>query len=174
VREYSKEPLSIAELATLLHVTQGITEPGKRSAPSAGGRYPIETYIVANNVAGLESGLYHYLPEENALARMKTGDFSREMADYCSGQVMCKDAAVVFVWTAVFERTTDMYGSEGKSMVYIEAGHISENLYLQGNSMGIGVVAIGGFMPELIDGFLGVDGHHETTIYINSVGRMIS
>jgi hypothetical protein len=59
VREYSTEPLTIPELAQLLWAAQGITSPsGGRAAPSAGGTYPLELYVVAGSVTGLETGVY--------------------------------------------------------------------------------------------------------------------
>jgi len=46
VREYSKEALSIEEVSQLLWAAQGITaEWGGRTAPSAGGLYPLEVYL---------------------------------------------------------------------------------------------------------------------------------
>jgi hypothetical protein len=44
-----------------------------RSAPSAGALYPVETYIVANNVEGLEAGLYHYNVKGHILERLREG-----------------------------------------------------------------------------------------------------
>jgi hypothetical protein len=64
VRSFSNKPLRLPELAFLLWASTGIrqSEGGYdfRMTPSAGALYPIETYVVANNVEGLQKGLYHY------------------------------------------------------------------------------------------------------------------
>lgn len=171
VRDYGDEPLTVKEISTLLYVTQGITGEGKRAAPSAGALYPIETYLVANNIEGLEKGLYHYVPEEHSLEIIKIGDFRNDIKKAGFLQDSLEKAAVDFIWTAVFERTTQKYGEKGVKFIYLEAGHISENLYLQANSIGLGAVSIGGFNDEEVNSFLGVDGEKESVIYINAVGR---
>ncbi len=171
VRDYSKQPLSLKELSTLLFTTQGITSDYKRAAPSAGALYPMETYLVVNNVAGLEKGLYHYLVQEHALEVVKIGDFAQEVRKKGLNQAPLENAAVDFIWTAVSERTTKKYGERGIRYIFIEVGHVSENLYLQANSMDIGVVAIGAFDDQAINKFLGVDSEKETVIYINAVGK---
>jgi len=171
LRDYAKEPLSLRELSTLLFATQGITSGYKRAAPSAGALYPIETYLAVNNVEGLAKGLYHYLPQEHSLVIVKPGDFSREIRKYCLDQDPLENAAVNFIWSAVFERTTKKYEERGLRYIFMEAGHISQNLYLQANSMGLGVVAIGAFDDEKINQLLDIDSEKESVIYINSVGK---
>ena len=171
IRDYSKQPVSLKELSTLLFATQGITSDYKRAAPSAGALYPMETYLVVNYVAGLEKGLYHYLAQEHSLEIVKLGDFAQEIKEKCLNQAPLEDAAVDFIWTAVSERTTQKYGERGIRYIFIEVGHISENLYLQGNSMGLGVVSIGAFDDQAINEFLGVDPKKETVVYINAVGK---
>ena len=172
-RNYSTEALSLQELATLLRATQGITgEDGiKRSAPSAGGLYPMETYLVINNVQGLETGLYHYNVEKNNLELLHLGDFRSELKKNAFEQQVVVDSAVNFIWTAVPERTTKKYGERGHRYIDVEAGHISQNLYLQGTAMNLGVVAVGGFDVDGMNEFLEIDGVYETVIYMNAVGK---
>jgi len=63
IRAYTKQPLTMADVGQLLWAAQGVTSPdGKRTAPSAMHRYPLEIAVVAQNVAGLPNGAYHYLP----------------------------------------------------------------------------------------------------------------
>jgi len=66
VREYADAPLTIDQVMQLLWAAQGVTntEYGFRTAPSAGGLYPLEIYLVAkpSGVLGLEAGIYRYEP----------------------------------------------------------------------------------------------------------------
>ena len=84
IRTFSIQPLSKVDLAFLLWASTGIQriEHGYefRTAPSAGALYPIETYIAANNVQDLESGIYHYNIKSHLLEEIKTGKFGEALA----------------------------------------------------------------------------------------------
>jgi hypothetical protein len=70
VREYSNEVLSLEEVPQLLWAAQGITsELRGRTAPSAGGLYPLEIYLEVGNVEGLTKGVYKYRPGVHELSR---------------------------------------------------------------------------------------------------------
>ncbi len=57
VRSYADAPLTLQEVSQLLWAAQGITDPaGLRTAPSAGGTYPLEVYAVIGNVQDLDAG----------------------------------------------------------------------------------------------------------------------
>jgi nitroreductase len=68
--------------------------------------------------------------------------------------------------------TGDRYGERGFRYVYIEAGHISQNIYLQAVSLGLGSVAVGAFLDEKLNTFIGVDGKNEAAIYLHAVGTL--
>jgi hypothetical protein len=71
VRDYGPARLTRHELGQVLWAAQGITErAGLRTAPSAGGLYPLELYVVAG-VCDLEPGIYHYRPDPHALGSMQ-------------------------------------------------------------------------------------------------------
>ena len=114
VRNYLQKALNIDQLSQLLFAAQGIT--GKlfgqplRSAPSAGALYPIEIYLIVNNVTDLPPGIYHYIVIEHALKLVKSGDFSGEITSAGLHQKMLGKANVVFALSAVFDRTRSKYG----------------------------------------------------------------
>lgn len=174
IRHYGDRPLSLEELSQLAFAAQGITATSGgrslRAAPSAGALYPIELYLAVHRVAGLSSGLYHYLPESHALERIRGGDLREELTAGCLGQSFVGEANVVFIMTAVYERTTRRYGSRGERYVHMEAGHISQNLYLQAASLGLGSVAVGAFRDEDLDLLLGLDSSDQACLYLHAVG----
>lgn len=76
-RNYSKKPLGLLEVATILYYAVGVTGRAwwggpKRTYPSAGGLQPVEAYLVALNVEGLEQGVYHYNPGSHSLELIYT------------------------------------------------------------------------------------------------------
>ncbi|MGB2841855.1 MAG: SagB/ThcOx family dehydrogenase [Halobacteriota archaeon] len=171
IRDYSGESLTIEEVSQLLWAAQGITSPGGgRTAPSAGALYPLELYLVAGDVEGIDKGVYRYRPEEHDLEKVKDGDVRAELADAALGQECVKDAAIDIVFTAVYARTTWKYGERGIRYVHIEVGHTAQNVYLQAVSLDLGTVVIGAFIDSEVKKIVSA-GEQEEPLYIMPVGR---
>jgi SagB-type dehydrogenase family enzyme len=174
-REYSPQRImSLGLLSSLLWAIQGITatvgEWSFRTVPSAGGLYPIETYIVSRAVDGLEAGIYHFRPRAFDLEFIRRGQFAGALANAALGQMMILEAQVTFIWTAVLVRGKWKYRQRAYRYVYMDAGHIGQNLYLAGAAAGLGVCAVGAFFDDDVNDLIGVDGREETTVYLASVG----
>lgn len=176
VRHYSPKALSRLQLSQLLFAAQGVTQKMSRqllrTAPSAGAFYPIETYILVNNVEGVEQGIYHYAVRQHALEMLKAGDFKRKIARAGLYQEMTGKANITLILTAIFDRARHKFGDRGFRYVYLEAGHISQNIYLQAVSLGLGSVCIGGFFDQEVNQLIGVDGRQESVIYLHAVGTL--
>ena len=171
IRSYSGEPLNLAEISQLLWAAQGITDPrGYRTAPSAGALYPLEVYLLAGDVEGLEAGIYRYLPEKHELNLMVGSDYRDELSDAALKQKSVADGAVSIVFTAIYERTTVKYGERGVQYVHIELGHATQNLCLQAAAMDLGAVTIGAFTDERVAEILALP-DEEKPLYIIPVGR---
>jgi SagB-type dehydrogenase family enzyme len=175
VRSFSSKSLSTVELSFLLWASTGIQrrEQGYefRTAPSAGALYPIETYVVINNVEGLEKGLYHYNIEEHTLEELKLDNFGRELAHAALEQEMLANAPLVFVWMAIFERSKWKYRQRAYRYVYLDAGIIGENLALSATGIGLGSCNVGAFFDNEVNKILGVDGTAESVVYLSVVGH---
>ncbi len=172
VRDYSDEKLTLTELAALLWSAQGITEKqrGYRTAPSAGATYPMEVYLVVENVEELSPGLYRYSPDEHTLEQIKEGHFNEDLKNTALGQDPIGDASVNLVITAVYERVMNRYGERGERYAKIEAGHISQNIYLSCSALELGTVAIGAFNDEQVIELLQLQ-EGEYPLYIMPVGK---
>jgi len=174
-RTYKPEPLSLAMTSQLLWAAGGKTKEGReavlRSAPSAGALYPIEMYLMANNVAGLAKGIYHYDVPGHRLALVREGDFSEDAAHAALDQSMLSKSGAVIFMTAIIERTRWKYHQRAYRYIYLDAGHIGQNICLAGESLSLGVCPIGAFHDDEINAILGVDGASETIIYAMTVGR---
>lgn len=174
IRAFSQKPLTVDRLSYLLWASTGIQrkEGGVefRTAPSAGALYPIETYVIANNVSDLEKALYHYSIKSHLLEEIGRGDFSHSIARAALGQTMFLDAAAIFVWTAIFDRSKWKYRQRGYRYVYLDAGHIAQNLALSATSIGLGSCQVGAFYDDEVNKIVGVDGEEESAIYLCVVG----
>lgn len=174
VRDFQDKPLSKGQLAYLLWASTGIQriEDGYefRTAPSAGALYPIETYLVVNDVKAIEPGIYHYSIRSHQLEQLRQGDFRRQITAAALGQEMCARASVVFVWSAVFERCKWKYGQRAYRYIYLDAGHIAENLALAAVSLKRGSCEIGALYDEQVNAIIGVDGIEESAICMAAVG----
>ncbi|MDR9500605.1 MAG: SagB/ThcOx family dehydrogenase [Desulfurivibrionaceae bacterium] len=170
-RRYGPGPLTLAHLSQLLWAAQGITRPGgRRSAPSAGGLYPLEIYVTAGDVRELESALYHYRPRNHALELLLSGDCRGELAAAALGQESVAKAPLSLVLTAVFERSAVKYGSRARRYVHMEIGHVAQNIYLQATALGLGTVVVGAFVDDRVQALLHLQ--KEEPLAIMPVGRL--
>jgi SagB-type dehydrogenase family enzyme len=174
VRTFSRKPVTLQKLATMLWASTGITKRtadfAYRAAPSAGALYPVETYVVANNVEGLEPGLYHYNVKKHALEELRRGMFGKGAAEAALDQNIAAFAAVDFIWTAVFGRSVWKYRQRAFRYVYLDCGHIAGQLAMAAVALGLGSCNIAAIYDGEMNALLGVDGDEESVLYMSCVG----
>lgn len=179
VRNYAAKALSLSELSYLLWCTQGVKsiEPHLvtfRTVPSAGARHAFETYLLVNQVAGLEPGLYRFLAVDHQLAKLEaTGNIAEIITEACLGQKFVKTSAVTFIWTAAAYRMTYRYGQRGYRYLHLDAGHVCQNLYLAATAVDCGVCAIAAFDDDKLNAALVIDGDNQFAVYVATVGKRI-
>jgi SagB-type dehydrogenase family enzyme len=174
-RQFLGEALAQESLMLLLWAAQGITQPGHwpfRTAPSAGALYPVETYVAAARVDGLEAGVYHWeLPDERLALVRARDDVAKAAAEACLGQGMVARAAVTFIWSAVWARSAQKYGDRALRYAYLDAGHAAQNLHLAVEALDLGTCMIGAFLDDAMNALVGVDGEEESVLYAACVGN---
>jgi SagB-type dehydrogenase family enzyme len=174
VRQYQETPIAALDLSQLLWAAQGVTRTdqgfGLRTTPSAGALYPVETYIVVHSVQGIDPGVYHYSVERHELEQLRKGDFREPLADAAMGQGMAATANAVFVWTAVFQRCKWKYGQRAYRYVYLDAGHIAQNVALAAVALGLASCQIGALYDDEVNALVGADGKEESVLYMTTVG----
>lgn len=167
IREFRPQVLTQDELSQLLWAAQGITgEQGYRAAPSAGAFYPLETYVLT------QAGLDHYEVESHALNRRVEGDLRAPVRAVSFDQACVTSAPVVFVFTAVYERTCREYGGRGRMYVHMDVGHAAQNLLLQAETLGLAGVPVAAFDPEALSRILALPDDEEP-VYLVPIGRPI-
>jgi SagB-type dehydrogenase family enzyme len=176
-RHFAPHPLSLLDLATLLHAAYGVTAEREipvgrqrfRSVPSGGALYPLEIYPLVKNVEGVPQGLYHFDPFRHLLEEIRTDDAERALRDLLVELPNLPDipatCGVVFFIAGIFWRTRFKYALRGYRWVLIEAGHLGQNLALAAESRGLGLFPNGGFWDRKVDAYLGLDGVNESVVY---------
>ncbi len=177
-RIFRNKSITLEELSFLLWATQGIrrTVDGAtayRTVPSAGCRHAIETYLCVQNVSGLETGIYRYLPVEHQLLLVYEDEqLSEKVIHAALGQPFAGKAAVTFIWTAIPYRMEWRYDIAAHKVILLDAGHVCQNLYLACEAIGSGTCAVAAYHQDLMDRLVQVDGEEEFVIYLAPVGKV--
>lgn len=174
IREFSDQPLSMDEVASLLVHSAGVTGklmhdggPGRnlRPYPSGGALFPLEIYTVSMAVESLQPGSYYFDPNTHELCLLAEGDYRQEMIDGFLYEDMVRNCSLVLLITAVFPRSKFKYGERSYRFTLVEAGHMAQNMVLVGEALGLAVVPIGGFFDRRLETFLDIDGVEESVVY---------
>lgn len=177
VRDFTLRPMPLATLGRLLYASFGIKGEGdlggptcERAVPSAGGRYPLEIYVATQSVEGLEDGIHHYDVRAHELELRRSGVAQPRLVDLALEQTMVRDSNVVAIITAIPDRTMWKYGQRGYRYVWLDAGHLGQNLYLVATAMGLGPVGIGGFFDDELGELLALPAGEEA-YYLVCIGQ---
>jgi len=171
IRDYTAQPLTLAQAAGLLWAAEGITAPPHlRTAPSAGALYPLQLYLVAGDVSGLAPGVYRHLPDQCAIDLLAEGDRRRDLAAAALGQSWLAEAPLTLVFTARYARTTWKYHQRGIQYVHIEVGHAAQNALLMAVALSLGAAVVGAFDDERVSSVAGLN-EDETPLYLLPVGH---
>lgn len=167
VRSFSSRELTPHEIGRLAWAAQGISDAssGGRTAPSAGALYPIELYVVGPD------GVFHYVPEKNALERSGAGDRRAQLARAAHDQEAVRRAGVDLVFAGVPARTARKYGARAERYVLLEAGHAAQNVLLEAVALGLGAVPIGAFDDTEVSRAVGL-APGEDALYVVAVGAV--
>jgi SagB-type dehydrogenase family enzyme len=186
LRTYSADAVTLDQIAQILWAAQGVTwaveqRPstwppewqwmgGYRTSPSAGALYPLETYLVAGAIEGLDPGLYRYVPQRHALERCAEGDLRETLAEASLRQRSIATAPAVIVITAVYQRAAVKYKERAPRYAHIEVGGVAQSIYLQAEALDLGAVLMGAFRDADVQQVLGLPDDHEPLAII-PVGR---
>ena len=132
IREFSTRPLPPQALSDLLWAGFGINRPENdhRTAPSTMNMQEIELYVA------LMDGLYLYDAKPHQLRPVLGGDLRAKTG----GQVALQEAPAVLILVADFSRMTKAKPADRDFYAAIDAGFISQNVYLYCASAGLATV----------------------------------
>jgi len=179
-RRFSKEEVTLEAVSQLLSLVWGVTGYfyssvfGKllqKTSPSGGARHPGEVYVMALRVKGLRPGLYHYHPAYHHLRRISTNATRDRAWLYCACQDHARNAAALFLMTAVFRRTMWKYHlARAYRAVLLDAGHLCQTFCLVATWLKLAPFCTAALKDTLIEEDLGIDGIRESILYVAGVG----
>ncbi|MBI2218612.1 MAG: SagB/ThcOx family dehydrogenase [Candidatus Rokubacteria bacterium] len=162
-REFSHEPISLAELSTVLAVAT-------RPIPADVGRSLVDVYLVANAVDGLPPGAYWYGPDAHALEEVRLGSFRNESAFLCLEQPLGGDAAAVLYFLSPLDGVLGVHGNRGYRLVNLQAGLAGGRAYLAAYGQGFGASGLT-FYDQHVVRFFSPHASGKDAIFVTALGR---
>lgn len=179
-RQFQQRTMSQVSLSTLLAGSYGVTRVSQlpdnltalfRAVPSAGALYPLELYMVVENVEGMADGLHHYNVRDHSLELLKDKAEAANLRSALLTESFIHNANLVLYLAAVFKRTQKKYGPRGYRYVLLEAGHVAQNICLLAEEQGLGSLCMGGFLDAKLNHLLGLSRGQEAVVYAVAVGH---
>ena len=163
-RSYEDKSLNINQLSQLLWSAQGVTSNwGGRTVTSSKSAYPLSLYVISSQITDLDKGLYLYVPGDIQPAHQLSTVYKSDLTSILNestDQYSLQHAPLVIVITS----------SSNKVEAYLEAGQVSQNLFLQSESLGLGMATINSPDSDLLKEVLKIP-EEETIIYLIPVGH---
>ena len=180
-RYCSPRPLALDVFSRLLLWTWGesrrIDDPAigpyiLKTSPSGGARHPVEVYPLVRRVEGVEPGVYHYSVEDHALERIGEAIADDRVVELCGGQPWLRDTPVIFLMTALLERSMWKYRqAHAYRVVHLDAGHLGQTFHLVATRLGLAPLTFGALATAEVEAILGLDGIREILLYAAAAGH---
>lgn len=172
--EFQDKTLTLKQVSQMLWAGQGITtEWGGRTVVSSRSSYPLTLFLLVTDVEDLEIGLYRYFPGDlqpaHQLIPLEKGEFREILAEIVPQNSILTAPAVIIITGDNAKIAERFDGRVFDSKMYLEAGHVSQNLYLQAESLSLGVNTSDTEEDDLIKEFLNLP-QEEDIIYLVPFG----
>jgi SagB-type dehydrogenase family enzyme len=141
----------------------------RRTYPSAGARYPIDTYVILLQSSEFPTGAYFFDPRDFSLLSLVRGSLVPDLVSIY-GEPWVKEASAVVFFVAQWQRTREKYGDRSVPYAYLEAGHMAQNMLMTAGELGLSTCPVGGFWQSKVERILGLVVPEETPIYSLVIG----
>ncbi|ASC73325.1 hypothetical protein XM38_042890 [Halomicronema hongdechloris C2206] len=144
-----------------------------RAAPSAGGLYPAEIYLISRGTSLLPAGLYNYQVRTHSLWRFWDDHPWQSLQEACFWHPALESTQLALVITAVFYRSAWRYQDRAYRRIYLDSGHLIGNLELAGTFTDYRPHLIGGFADEAVNNLLYLDADQEGAVAIAALADLL-
>jgi SagB-type dehydrogenase family enzyme len=177
-RAEGKGLTNLASLSRLIFFAYGITgvvpaQPHPlylRAAPSAGGLYPAELYILARRWDGLQPGLYGYDPRHHHLVPLWAGEELLSALDAaCYHNAAIHGAPACLVVSGLFQRSVWRYGERAYRRILLDSGHLIGNAALAADALGLRLHLSAAFCDDRLNALLRLDASEEGALGVLAI-----
>lgn len=137
-----------------------------RAAPSAGGLYPAELYLISRGTPLLPAGLYNYHARTHSLINFWDNDVWNKLQVACFWHPVLENTQMALVVSAVFYRSAWRYHDRAYRRIFLDTGHLLGNIELSGAINDFRPHLIGSFMDEAVNQALYLDSDQEGAIAV--------
>ncbi|WP_296352720.1 non-ribosomal peptide synthetase [Ramlibacter sp.] len=148
VRQFLPEPVGTQAFAKLLSCLGEGELDGKPKYlyPSAGGLYPVQTYVWVKpeRVQGVAGGAYYYDPKRHGLVRTSdAGVLTQEAYGAFVGGPLFQQSAFAVFFVAELAAIEPLYGDKSLEFCHIEAGGMAQLMTACAAPLALGLCGIG-------------------------------
>jgi SagB-type dehydrogenase family enzyme len=137
-----------------------------RSAPSAGGLYPAEVYLISRGTEYLPPGLYNYQAGNHALLLFWENEVWSQLQQACFWHPTLENTRLALVTTAIFFRSAWRYEDRAYRRIFLDTGHLLGNIELAGSMNDYRTHLIGGFNDRAMNELLYLDSEKESVMTV--------
>jgi len=172
--EFQDKTLTLKQVSQMLWAGQGITTQwGGRTVVSSRSSYPLTLFLLVTDVEDLEVGLYRYFPGDlqpaHQLIPLEKGEFREILAEVVPQNSILTAPAVIIITGDNSKIAERFDGRAFDSKMYLEAGHVGQSLYLQAESLSLGISTSDTEEDDFIKEFLNLPSE-EDIIYLVPFG----
>lgn len=151
-KAFRPERIDFGVLSRLLSTTISTGPSRSRPYGSAHGRYDVLVTVVTAAVQGLPPAAYRYLPDEHALLQCsERGDHRAKLAYATLDAAWLAQCPVALILSADLAAANCAFDTQqagcGERFCWLEAGLLTQNVYLWAADNGLGTVFLGGLDP---------------------------
>jgi len=169
-----KTVIEIKNLAEILFFAAGITRVLKldygtyymRAASATGALYPIELYVICQDIHGLKAGVYHFCPGDFTLTELRSGDYRANLAEAAGDNDNILHSPVTVAFTSMAWRNAWKYQSRSYRHWFWDSGVIAANFLATCYAMELSAQLIMGFVDDLVNRLLRIDDKQEAAIVL--------
>lgn len=144
-----------------------------RAAPSAGGLYPAEVYLISRGTPILPAGLYNYQPQSHSLVHFWSSQVWQALQEACFWHPALESTQLALVTTAVFYRSAWRYQDRAYRRIFLDTGHLLGNIELASCLTNYRPHLIGGFVDAAVNGLLYLDIEQEGAIAVIALADLL-
>jgi len=144
-----------------------------RSAPSAGGLYPAEVYLIVRGLSFLPPGLYNYQCKSHSLVHFWEDSVWSNLQDACFWHSSLENTEIAIAVSSVFYRSAWRYEDRAYRRIFLDTGHLLGNLELAGSLCDYRPHLIGGFNDDAMNELLYLNPQQESVMTVAGLSDLL-